>query len=106
MAQYSFHCTDGHDLIVDRKCTNAGGDEQALGYALLVAERLMLDLPDYENWTSWMVCVYDDQHRMVGVVPFDRAVPALANRDLPARRGAAPWTKSAFLWPSHHPSTE
>ena len=65
----------------------------------------MLDLPDYENWTSWMVCVYDDQQKMVGVVPFDRAVPAVAYRDLPAKQGAARWT-SAFLWPNHHPSTE
>ena len=97
VAQYSFHCTDGFDLILDRKGIKAGSDEQALGYALLVAERLMLDLPDYENWTSWSVCVYDHQQRMVGIVPFDRAVPALANRDLPARRGTAPWTTSAFL---------
>jgi len=100
MARYFFHCTDGADFMLDRRGYKAADDAQALGQALLVAERAMRELPDYEDWASWVVCVYDDEQRMIATVPFDRAVPASVN-------SSAAETEEAFLWkswPPHHPS--
>src|SRR5688500_18970309 len=70
MARYFFHCTDGADFMLDRRGSKAADGAQALGQALLVAERTMCELPDYEDWASWVVCVYDDEQRMIATVPF------------------------------------
>ena len=98
--RYYFHCTDGADLIINRRGRRLANNEQALGEALLAAESIIRELPDYDGWASWVVCVYDDEHRMIGTVPFDRALPALANGTA-TKNGAIPWE---LLLPRHHPS--
>ena len=98
-----YHCTDGVDLIIDRRGRTAANDEQALQEAVLVAERVIRELPEYDQWGSWVVCVYDNEHRMIGTVPFDMALPALANVQA-ALREAFSWTIDP-CWPSPHPDT-
>jgi hypothetical protein len=104
MARYFFHCIDGADLILDRGGSKAADHAQALGQALLVAERAMGELPDYEDWASWVVGVYNDEQRMIATVPFDRAMPASANVEAAKREEAILWT-TCLPWPRHHPST-
>jgi hypothetical protein len=99
MLRYYFHCTDGADLIPDRRGRKLANKEQAFGEALLAAESIMRELPDYGDWASWVVC-HDDEHRMIGTVPFDRAVPSLANRPA-AIDGLQPWE---LRLTSHHTS--
>ena len=101
MACYFFHCTDGADLLLDHRGIKAASDAQVLGEALLVAEKAMRELPDYEDWASWLVCVYNDEQRMIATVPFDRAIPASANPVAAQREEAILWK----TWPRHHPST-
>ena len=104
MARYFFHCTDGADLLLDRHGIKAASDAQALGEALLAAEKAMRELPDYQDWASWLVCVYNDEQRMIATVPFDRAIPASANPVVAQREEAILW-KTCPPWPRHHPST-
>ena len=102
MLRYHYHCTDGVDLIIDRRGRTAVNDQQALQEAVLVAERVIRELPEYDQWGSWLVCVHDDEHRMIGTVPFDRALPALANAEA-ALREAFSWTTDP-CWPIPHRS--
>ena len=103
MLRYFFHCTDGADLILDRHGRTLASDDHALGHGLFVAEKIMRELSDYEEWSSWTVCVYDIDQRMIGTVPFDRALPALANG--PAIDGAMSWP-TCFRLPNPHRSTK
>jgi hypothetical protein len=103
MLRYHYHCTDGADLIIDRRGRTAANDEQARREAVLVAERVIRELPEYDQWGSWVVCVYDNEQCMIGTVPFDRALPALAHAEV-ALREAFSWMIDP-CWPSPHPNT-
>ena len=104
MSRYFFHCTDGADFILDRHGRTLSSDEQALGHGLLVAEKIMRDLSDYEEWSAWTVCVYDSEQRVIGTVPFDRAAPALTNGPA-AIEGAIPW-RTCLRLPNPHQNTK
>jgi hypothetical protein len=76
MDRYFLHCTDGTDFVLDGQGITVETREQALRYATSLSERLMHSVPDYEDWESWVVCVYDGEDRMVGTVPFRKPIQA------------------------------
>jgi hypothetical protein len=81
MNRYFLHCTDGTDFVLDGQGIRAETRDQALRYAASLSERLMHSVPDYEDWGSWLVCVYDEQDRMIGTVPFRIPAQAAGRRD-------------------------
>ena len=61
---YRFHCTDGHDLVVDLR----GRRVPTLALVHLHAERVALDLMLHGarlDWSAWHVEVYDADGRSV-----------------------------------------
>ena len=75
MHRYFLHCTDGVDIVLDGQGVRAETREEALRYASSLSERLMHSVPDYEDWESWLVCVYDEHDRLVGTVGFRNPAP-------------------------------
>ena len=69
MSIYHFHCTDGHDVVLDRRGRRVEDDNVEL-CARLTAGRLMGRLPGYGDWSGWTVAVYDEDGRSVANVPF------------------------------------
>lgn len=69
MAKHYFHCTDGDDLVLDRRGRTLSGPARIERYARAVATRVMADLPDYPDWANWQVCV-QHEGRQVAVIPF------------------------------------
>ena len=69
MAIHYFHCTDGVDLILDRR----GRETEAFGDALItareVAAEIMDAVPSYRDWDNWVVHIYDEAGPLE-VVPF------------------------------------
>ena len=61
---YRFHCTDGHDLVVDLQ----GRRIPTLALVRFHAERVALDLMargSRLDWSAWYVEVYDARGRAV-----------------------------------------
>lgn len=61
---YRFHCTDGHDFVVDLR----GRRLPTLALMRLHAERAALDLMTHGahlDWSAWWVEVYDQNGRAV-----------------------------------------
>lgn len=61
---YRFHCTDGHDLVVDLR----GRRVPTLALVRLHAERVALELMTHGarlDWSAWYVEVYDAEGRSV-----------------------------------------
>jgi hypothetical protein len=77
MAIHYFHCTDGFDLILDRR----GRETEAFGDALItareVATEIMEAVPSYRDWDNWVVHIYDEAGPLE-VVPFARRTRAAA----------------------------
>lgn len=66
---YRFHCTDGHDLVVDLR----GRRVPTLALVRLHAERVALDLMTQGtrlDWSAWHVEVYDAKGRSVMALAF------------------------------------
>jgi len=66
---YRFHCTDGYDLIVDRR----GKRMPTPALVRRHAERVALDLmrlADRIDWSAWQVEVYDATGRSVWMRTF------------------------------------
>lgn len=59
MAIHYFHCTDGVDLIVDRRGRDARETGEVRDRAREVAGEIMRAVPSYREWDDWAVHVYD-----------------------------------------------
>jgi hypothetical protein len=90
MHRYFLHCTDGIDIVLDGQGVRAETREEALRYASALSERLMHSVPDYEDWESWLVCVYDEHDRLVGTVGFRNPVPVERQRETTDQAVAVP----------------
>ena len=78
---YRFHCTDGHELVVDLQ----GKRLPTWALMRLHAERVALDLmlaSGRRDWSTWTVEIYEASGRHVLSKPFS---DVLANR--PALQG-------------------
>lgn len=69
MAVHYFHCTDGVDLIVDRRGREASGRRELARYARETAEAVMRAVPSYDAWECWAVYVYGERGQLA-IVPF------------------------------------
>ncbi|HEX2725822.1 MAG TPA: hypothetical protein VHN20_08390 [Beijerinckiaceae bacterium] len=90
MNRYFLHCTDGIDMVLDGQGIRAETREEALRYASALSTRLMHSVPDYDDWESWIVCVYDAYDQMVGTVPFRDAPRVGALREITDAAEASP----------------
>lgn len=70
MPVHYFHCTNGTDLILDRRGRRTRTKEEVEPTAFLVAGQLMKSAPGAANWSEWLVSVQDRKGSMVVVVPF------------------------------------
>lgn len=70
--RHHFHCTDGRELILDRRGRPLRSDGDARRQAEAVARRLMSEVPVTADWSRWQVCVYNSLGEQVDVVPFPR----------------------------------
>jgi hypothetical protein len=70
MPKYHFHCTDGCDLVLDRKGLEVVAETDLLWLASRAATRLMRELPEYDGWSEWVVAVHDERGRLLETVPF------------------------------------
>lgn len=61
MAIHYFHCTDGVDLIVDRRGRDAREMGEVRDRARAVAHEIMRAVPSYQEWDHWAVHVYDER---------------------------------------------
>lgn len=61
MAIHYFHCTDGVDLIIDRRGRDARQSIEVRDRARAVAEEIMRAVPSYREWEDWAVHVYDER---------------------------------------------
>lgn len=61
MAIHYFHCTDGVDLIVDRRGRDAREAGEVHDKARAVADEIMRAVPSYAEWDHWAVHVYDER---------------------------------------------
>ncbi|HEY0353935.1 MAG TPA: hypothetical protein VGC68_09910 [Enterovirga sp.] len=98
MAIHYFHCTDGVDMIVDRKGREGSGARELTRSARDTAEAVMRAVPSYDSWEAWSVYIYNE-HGQVAIVPFlpgldEHAVPVTAP-DL-TEVGPAPFAQAAM----------
>lgn len=72
MPRHYFHCTNGVDLVVDRRGRRVHPQrlERAAAH---VAGSLMSGLPYLVDWSDWLVNVYDSDGSVVAIVPFCNA---------------------------------
>jgi len=68
--RYHFHCTDGRELILDRRGRHLRADGDAQRQAEAVARRLMAELLIAADWRRWMVCIHNELGEQVDIVPF------------------------------------
>ena len=69
MSRFYFHCSDGVDLVLDRKGVEIEASD-VLWSPLRAAARLIRALPSYDDWSAWTVSVHDEQGSLVETVPF------------------------------------
>ena len=82
LSRYFFHCSDGVDLVLDRK----GGEIEAsdvLWSGMRAAERLIRALPSYDGWSAWTVSVHNER----GFARGDRSCLAVGRRHIGSTRG-------------------
>lgn len=72
MAIHYFHCTDGIDMIVDRRGRPGADGVDLVGRAREVADEIRRAVPGFDAWQDWSVHVYDGRGE-VAIVPFDPA---------------------------------
>jgi hypothetical protein len=73
MSIHYFHCTDGVDLIVDRRGRETRATRDMAQQARLVADEIMHAVPSYDEWSNWAVHVYDARGQ-VDIIPFTERV--------------------------------
>jgi hypothetical protein len=69
MTLHYFHCTDGVDLILDRRGKRVR-PQRISRTAADIAGSLMSELPETTDWSGWLVNVYDSAGSVVAIVPF------------------------------------
>lgn len=65
-----FHCTDGQEMILDRRGRPLRADGDTRRQAEAVARRLMADHLIAADWRRWIVCVYNEFGEQIDLVPF------------------------------------
>ena len=60
MAVHYFHCTNGLDMVIDKKGQETSGSDEMSAHARAVAAGLMRAVPGYHEWWNWSVHVYDE----------------------------------------------
>ena len=73
MAVHYFHCTDGIDLIIDRRGRDAANFIELRRKAEEVASEVMRAVPTYHDWEDWAVHIYDERGA-IEIVPFEGAL--------------------------------
>jgi hypothetical protein len=94
VSKFYFHCSDGVDLVLDRKGIEIEGSD-VLWWALRAAARLINALPRYDDWSSWTVSVHNERGSLVETVAFP------ANTD---PRAALEPEKQIERWMPHSPA--
>jgi hypothetical protein len=69
MPLHYFHCTNGVDLVLDRRGKRVR-PQQIPHIAADVAGSLMSGLPQMSDWSDWLVNVYDTDGSVVAILPF------------------------------------
>jgi len=85
--RYHFHCTDGQEMILDRRGHALRADGDARRQAEAIARRLMADHIIAADWRRWIVCVHNEFGEQIDVVPFP-AETAQVRPDFDPMRGA------------------
>ena len=70
MARYRFHATNGVAFVLASVGRDVRGPERLTRRASEVAESVMNELNDHEDWAEWSVSVHDLRGRRVLVQPF------------------------------------
>ena len=70
MARYRFHATNGYAFVLDAVGRDVRRPERLTRRASEVAQSVMNELNDYEDWAEWSVSVHDLSGRRVLVQPF------------------------------------
>ena len=70
MPVHYYHCTNGTDLVLDRRGRRARTKKEVEPIAFSVAGQLMRTAPGTIDWSGWLVSVQDRKGSMVLVVPF------------------------------------
>ncbi|ACK84893.1 hypothetical protein Mchl_4095 [Methylorubrum extorquens CM4] len=70
MARYRFHATNGYECVFDAHGKDIRVPERLVRQADKVAQEVMSNLADREDWSEWHVTVHDLNGRRVLVKPF------------------------------------
>ena len=70
MARYYLHCTDGVDFVLDRVGHEIDAETDLMWFAYRAADRLMGELPEYDDWASWIIVVQNESGSQVETIPF------------------------------------
>jgi hypothetical protein len=70
MPRYYLHCTDGVDFVLDRVGHEIEAESELMWFAYRTADRLMGELPEHDDWPSWVVVVQNEIGCLVETVPF------------------------------------
>ncbi|MGW5960367.1 DUF6894 family protein [Methylorubrum thiocyanatum] len=70
MARYRFHATNGYECVFDAQGKDIRVPERLVRRADEVAQEVMSNLADREDWSEWHVTVHDLSGRRVLVKPF------------------------------------
>ena len=70
MARYRFHATNSYAFVLDLVGRDVRLPERLTNRASEVAESVMKELDDYEDWAELSVSVHDLSGRRVLVQPF------------------------------------
>ena len=87
MSVHYFHCTDGRDLVVDKRGREVGPRQKVEAIARSVALDMIDAVPAFREWDGWAVHVYDTRGQ-VSIVPFpaEARTPLGRRTRTPARR--------------------
>jgi len=69
MPVHYFHCTDGTDLIIDRRGQRTRSKREVHLRAFSLAAEVMRAAPEVD-WSQWIVSVHDRRGGMVATIPF------------------------------------
>ena len=78
MARYRFHATNGYECVFDAQGKDIRVPERLVRRADEVAQEVMSNLADREDWSAWHVTVHDLSGRRVLVKPFVSSVADFA----------------------------
>ena len=78
MARYRFHATNGVAFVLDTVGRDVRRPERLTRRASEVAQSVMNELDDHEDWAEWSVSVHDLSGRRVLVQPFVTRADSMA----------------------------